>query len=403
MTAAKSSLTVEIGDIIIGIRHRRDLGDIEGLAASIADVGLLHPVVITPQRVLIAGERRLRAFEHLGRETIPVTIIDLAEIARGEQAENDQRKDFTWSEAVSIKNAIEPLLKTEARQRKIIGGKLKGEASAKLAHARGTARDLVARHTGKGRTSLAKAEALIAAQEAEPDNEKIGKLVEAMDKSGRVNGPYRRLQNMKQAESIRAEPPPLPSKGPYHPAMIDFPWAYEPDDDDAAERGVLPYSTMSIKQACAFARDKIAPIMHDDAVVGLWVTNFIFVRGLHLPVLKACCGFKPRTVVTWPKDRPGRGHYAKGQTEHLVIATRGKPVVTLFDHSTLLQGPFHLVNKGEHSSKPVEAYTFFESLFPAPRYADLFSRYRHNDRWDCHGYEAPADEPDTIIAQRDAL
>jgi hypothetical protein len=30
-----------------------------------------------------------------------------------------------------------------------------------------------------------------------------------------------------------------------------------------------------------------------------------------------------------------------------------------------------------------------ESLCPAPRYADLFSRYRHNDNWDCHGAEAP--------------
>jgi hypothetical protein len=28
-------------------------------------------------------------------------------------------------------------------------------------------------------------------------------------------------------------------------------------------------------------------------------------------------------------------------------------------------------------------------LCPAPRYADLFSRYRHNDKWDCHGDEAP--------------
>jgi hypothetical protein len=30
-----------------------------------------------------------------------------------------------------------------------------------------------------------------------------------------------------------------------------------------------------------------------------------------------------------------------------------------------------------------------ESLCPAPRYADLFSRYRHNDKWDCYGDEAP--------------
>ncbi|SRR6266851_5612839 len=37
-----------IGEIRVGRRHRRDLGDIDGLAASIADIGLLQPVVIMP-------------------------------------------------------------------------------------------------------------------------------------------------------------------------------------------------------------------------------------------------------------------------------------------------------------------------------------------------------------------
>jgi hypothetical protein len=60
--------------------------------------------------------------------------------------------------------------------------------------------------------------------------------------------------------------------------------------------------------------------------------------------------------------------------------------------STLLQRPadgFHLVCKGEHSAKPVEGYQWFEDLFPAPVYADFFSRYQHNERWDPHGNEAP--------------
>jgi len=42
--------------------------------------------------------------------------------------------------------------------------------------------------------------------------------------------------------------------------------------------------------------------------------------------------------------------------------------------------------------------THFESLFPAPRYADLFSRYQHNERWDCHGNEAPLDEAEDWTA-----
>jgi hypothetical protein len=68
----------------------------------------------------------------------------------------------------------------------------------------------------------------------------------------------------------------------------------------------------------------------------------------------------------------------------------GKPTVTLGDQTTLLKGPFRLVRKGAHSAKPIEAYAYFESLFPAPRYFDLFSRYQHSELWDPHGAEAPA-------------
>jgi ParB-like chromosome segregation protein Spo0J len=41
------------------------MGDIDSLAQSMADIGLLHPVVVTPKGTLIAGERRRRAQRHL--------------------------------------------------------------------------------------------------------------------------------------------------------------------------------------------------------------------------------------------------------------------------------------------------------------------------------------------------
>jgi ParB family chromosome partitioning protein len=45
-----------IDEIIVGKRHRRDLGDVASLAKSIDAHGLLHPVVVTPDGRLIAGE-----------------------------------------------------------------------------------------------------------------------------------------------------------------------------------------------------------------------------------------------------------------------------------------------------------------------------------------------------------
>jgi hypothetical protein len=43
-----ASDALDISAIRVGQRHRKDMGDIGRLAANIADVGLLHPVVVTP-------------------------------------------------------------------------------------------------------------------------------------------------------------------------------------------------------------------------------------------------------------------------------------------------------------------------------------------------------------------
>ena len=92
-----------ISSIKVGERHRREQGDIDGLASSIKSIGLLHPIVIKPNGKLIAGHRRLAACRQLGWWDIPVTVIDIDAIVHGEFAENTFRKDFTLSEAVAIK------------------------------------------------------------------------------------------------------------------------------------------------------------------------------------------------------------------------------------------------------------------------------------------------------------
>jgi ParB family chromosome partitioning protein len=67
--------TLPIDQIRVGKRIRRDMGDIAGLAQSIADLGLLTPILVTPDNKLLAGERRLRACKLLGWKTISVTVV----------------------------------------------------------------------------------------------------------------------------------------------------------------------------------------------------------------------------------------------------------------------------------------------------------------------------------------
>jgi ParB family chromosome partitioning protein len=50
-----------VASIRVGQRHRRDLGDLNALVASIRREGLLQPITITPDGLLVCGARRLAA------------------------------------------------------------------------------------------------------------------------------------------------------------------------------------------------------------------------------------------------------------------------------------------------------------------------------------------------------
>lgn len=98
--------------IKVGKRFRKVLGDVRPLADSLAEVGLLHPVVVTPHGQLIAGRRRLEAAKLLGWRKIPVHVVDLENIIEGELAENVHRKDFLPSELWAIAKRVMEVVKT---------------------------------------------------------------------------------------------------------------------------------------------------------------------------------------------------------------------------------------------------------------------------------------------------
>jgi ParB family transcriptional regulator, chromosome partitioning protein len=64
---------MNIKDIKIGDRFRKDLGDIKTLASSIQEIGLLQPKVVNQDNELIAGQRRLEACKLLGRTEVWLT------------------------------------------------------------------------------------------------------------------------------------------------------------------------------------------------------------------------------------------------------------------------------------------------------------------------------------------
>lgn len=94
-------MLIDINKIIIKDRIRKDYGNIEELAKDIKENGLINPPVVTPEYILIAGERRTKACKFLNYSQIEVrvmTVKDALHQLKLEISENENRKDFSFSE-----------------------------------------------------------------------------------------------------------------------------------------------------------------------------------------------------------------------------------------------------------------------------------------------------------------
>lgn len=85
-------------------RQRRELRNIDELAESIQRIGLINPIVVTRDGVLVAGERRLTAVRQLGWTHVPVQFVeDLSdyELQTIELEENIKRENLPWQDEVA--------------------------------------------------------------------------------------------------------------------------------------------------------------------------------------------------------------------------------------------------------------------------------------------------------------
>lgn len=107
--------------ITVGVRHRRDLGDLDELADSIKEIGMLQPITITPDGVLVCGNRRLEAVRRLGWRTVKVWIRSgisnrLTELL-AQQDENSLHKPLSPTEQANLYAELKALYAEEARRR----------------------------------------------------------------------------------------------------------------------------------------------------------------------------------------------------------------------------------------------------------------------------------------------
>jgi N6-adenosine-specific RNA methylase IME4 len=158
---------------------------------------------------------------------------------------------------------------------------------------------------------------------------------------------------------------------PYGCVLVDAPWRY-PLTQRHRAHAARQYSTMSIEE---LAELPVGELLAEDAHVWVWVTNRVLVEGWHLPVLEAW-GVRPQgALLTWCKTgQPGVGAVARANTEHLLLAVKGTPLVPEEPlMSTWFQAKRVLTGRSGHSRKPPCAWDLIMQVSPGP-YAELFQR-----------------------------
>ncbi|GGO59847.1 hypothetical protein GCM10010910_03800 [Microbacterium nanhaiense] len=119
MTGLMQERTLD--SIHVGNRHRTDLGDIDELAKSIDEQGLLQPITVTPEGVLICGARRLAAMLLLGWRKTPVWVrggisTDLDRLL-AEQDDVKMHKNYSPVEAAALYDEVKELMAEDSRRR----------------------------------------------------------------------------------------------------------------------------------------------------------------------------------------------------------------------------------------------------------------------------------------------
>ena len=395
-------METRLDQIKIGIRARKDLGDIDLLAASIQQLGLLQPIGIDQNYRLVFGERRYRAFEKLGMETIPARIVHVDSLLQAEHAENEIRKDFTASERVAIAKAVDEEIGNRQGQRTDRAEPLQNFAEVAPGQ---TTREAVAKAAGFGnaetyrqaKTVVDKADpALVQAMDkgeiaistaailtkATPEEQrqaaaypsmavsiaKATKIKEREIKEAAKQQKQAVSEEKKQARindinaqaALISESAPEIPAGPFHVISIDPPWPYGTEYDPHGRRAANPYPEMSLEDIAGLEIPAA-----DDCVLWLWTTHK-FMR--HSFSLLDKWGFRDVAILTWVKDRMGLGAWLRSQTEYCIMAVRGSPPVQLSNQTTVIHGPLR-----DHSRKPDAFYDLVNGLCVGAK-LDYFSR-----------------------------
>jgi N6-adenosine-specific RNA methylase IME4 len=386
-----------VDEIIVNNRLRPvDLNKVQQLAESIDEVGLMNPITITIDNVLVAGNHRLEAYKKLFRQEIECNFIEFSNELYMELAEIDEnlmRNELHYIDRashLSRRKEIYEEMYPETRKGAVnqYTKELLSEinSDSKNSFVKDTAEKLnvserkVEQEIQIAKNILPEVQEIIKQKEVtktdalkiarmEPEEQKkvAEKIIEgAKDVTKATN----QIKQEERKETLQTQAKELPSEK-FQVIYCDPPWQYSNSGLNGSAESKYP--TMPIEDLCNMDIKKIAS---DEAVIFMWATNPLLVDALRL---MDAWGFKYKTNMVWVKERQNfgkLGFYIYGQHELLLIGVKGSMLPIGDKPTSIIKG-----NNNIHSKKPESVYETIESMYPNLKYVELFARNTPREGW----------------------
>jgi N6-adenosine-specific RNA methylase IME4/ParB-like chromosome segregation protein Spo0J len=385
-----------------------DTDDVDDLDAtfkeSVAEKGVLEPLVITNGKEIISGHRRWLAARDAGLTSVPVRYSEFDNDLTEREAliEFNRQREKTPGQIV---NEFEEMLEIETQRQgqgerndlKDTSGNVSGsyQSESREKAAEKVNADVSGRTLEKGKTVKDKAESddepeevREAAREAwdglqsgeESFNSAYTAVKDAEKNAEGGDGEDKTMEDVESEQTDSGGTVELPD-AEYDVVYADPPWRY--NFSKTSNREIEnQYETMSLTDIKA-----LEVPAGDDAVLYLWATAPKLPDAVD--VLREW-GFEYTTNLVWDKKRMGMGYWSRVQHEHLLIGTRGDvspPPTDQRRRSVIRQ------QREEHSSKPDTVADMIAAQHDGADLIELFARDTR-DGWDSWGKEAPAEVAD---------
>jgi N6-adenosine-specific RNA methylase IME4 len=375
--------------------------DYANLLEDIKRNGILQPIDITHDNVILDGHQRVKAAMELGIEEVEVRIPELVGIDEDEYliSVTMNRRHLTEAQKAVLANEYRKILSEKAKkQRAEIANVVKNgnvSLSETVSDKENGRREVDTRKiaSDKFKVSEWKVRTVQEIEKKAPEvYEKLcsgvlqiheAKIIARLPEDKREAVLEKKLETKKDIRSIIREvnnaeknrnAKPLP-EGEFSIIYADPPWEYE--HSVSARREIENhYPTLELEKIKAI---KIPA--GDDALLFLWAPAPKLEEALE--VMKAW-GFSYRTCMVWVKDKIGMGYYVRVKHELLLIGVRGGGIGTPLPENRPESVVF--AERGEHSKKPDIFYELIEKMYPNHSKIELFARSRR-EGWEAWGNE----------------